>query len=383
MLLPCLLAAAVAPSMVMASPPRPDCPGGSQEACVAAECDGEAPRFQACVNRCTLLCAAAVCERATSQPPPLTEEQMTSAGPPSGSLVVAGGSIVSESAIYDEFAALALGIDKSDYIVFVPTANGGPFETPAQIEAAISGLEGDTGWNVRALVHTYDPEVANTPEFVQEIDKATGVWFGGGRQWRIADAYLGTLAQSAFERVLERGGVIGGSSAGAAFQGDLMVRGNRDPNDLSILLDPDHIEGFGYATGVGFDPHHIPRGRLDDDIELSLMFPTHLGIGLDENTAVVITGDEMRVVSPAGTRCDAERSAGGGYVVMVDNTLWEEEGAPLYCGSGRTRVIGRPRLAMGGKSFVLMDGDVYDLRTREILVQLNAQVDIGGAEQPI
>lgn len=367
MLAVCLLAASAAPSMVAPSLPV-DCPGGTQEACVAGECDGESPRFQACVNRCTLLCAAPVCERATTQPPPLTEEQMTSAGPPSGSLVVAGGSIVTQSAIYDEFAALALGTDKkSDYIVFVPTANGGPFETPEQIEAAISGLEANTGWNVRALVHTYDPEVANTPEFTEEIDKATGVWFGGGRQWRIADAYLGTLAQSAFERVLERGGVIGGSSAGAAFQGDLMVRGNRVPNDLSILLDPDHIEGFGYATGVGFDPHHIPRGRLDDDVELSLMFPAHLGIGLDENTAVVITGNEMRVVSPAGTGCDAERSAGGGYVVVVDNTLWEEEGAPLYCGSGRTRVIGRPRLAMGGKSFILMDGDVYDLRTREIL----------------
>ena len=44
-------------------------------------------------------------------------------------------------------------------------------------------------------------------------------------------------------------------------QGDVMIRGNQVPNDLSILLDPDHLEGFGYATGVGFDPHHIPRGR--------------------------------------------------------------------------------------------------------------------------
>ena len=47
-------------------------------------------------------------------------------------------------------------------------------------------------------------------------------------------------------------GVIGGSSAGAAFQGDIMIRGNAVPNDLSILLDPDHLEGFAYATGVGF-----------------------------------------------------------------------------------------------------------------------------------
>ena len=114
------------------------------------------------------------------------------------------------------------------------------------------------------------------------------------------------------------------------------------------------------------DPHHIPRGRLDDDIELSLMFPTHLGIGLDENAAVVIVGDEMRAVSPG------DRAAGGGYVVVVDPTLWEEEDAPLYCGSGRTRVVGRPRLAMGGKSFIMQDGDRYDLRTREVRTPLPA-----------
>ena len=146
-----------------------------------------------------------------------------------------------------------------------------------QIAAAIANQEAITGWTVRALVHTYDPEVADTPEFVAEIDRATGVWFGGvrrnaqalclfalrplvvqgccgaqGRQWRISDAYLGTAAQAAFERVLQRGGVIGGSSAGAAFQGDVMIRGNKEPNDLSILLDPEHLEGFGYATGAGY-----------------------------------------------------------------------------------------------------------------------------------
>ena len=186
------------------------------------------------------------------------------------------------------------------------------------------------------------------------------MWFGGGRQWRIADAYLGTLAQAAFERVLQRGGVIGGSSAGAAFQGDIMIRGNAVPNDLSILLDPDHLEGFAYATGVGFDPHHIPRGRLDDDIELGKMFPTHLGIGLDENSAVVIVGDTMEIVSPG-----SGRNAGGGYVAIADPTLWEDE-VP-FCGSGLTRVTGRPRLAMGGKVLLLMDGDRYDIRTREVL----------------
>jgi len=210
-------------------------------------------------------------------------------------------------------------------------------------------------------VHTYDPDVANTDEFIAEIDKATGVWFGGGRQWRISNAYLGTRAQAAFERILERGGVIGGTSAGAAFQGDIMIRGNQFPNDLSILLDPVHLQGFGYAKNIGFDPHHIPRGRIDDDVEFVLTFPEKLGIGLDENAAVVITGNVMDVVSPG------ERNAGGGYVVVVDPTLWDDDIDLPYCGSGLTRRTGRPRLAMGGRSVLLMDGDRYDINTREVL----------------
>jgi hypothetical protein len=184
-----------------------ECPGGDLAACAAA-CAGA----NACLNRCTLLCSAPVCQRATAPPPPLHESQMTSRGPPVGSLVVAGGSVFSGSAIYDRFAELASPPAGEDYIIFVPTANGGPFETPAQIAAAIASLEASTGWTVRALVHTYDPAVANTPEFSEEIDRASGVWFGGGRQWRISDAYLGTAAQLAFGRVLQRGGAIISSS---------------------------------------------------------------------------------------------------------------------------------------------------------------------------
>ena len=59
------------------------------------------------------------------------------------------------------------------------------------------------------------------------------------------------------------------------------------------------------------------------------------------------------------------------YVAVADPTLWtdegEGEGGLPYCGSGRTRVVGRPRLAMGGKVLLLMDGDRYDVRAREVL----------------
>ena len=55
---------------------------------------------------------------------------------------------------------------------------------------------------------------------------ANAVWFNGGRQWNIVDSYANTLTYREFHKVLERGGVIGGSSAGATIQGDYLVRGD-------------------------------------------------------------------------------------------------------------------------------------------------------------
>lgn len=71
------------------------------------------------------------------------------------------------------------------------------------------------------VLHTNDPAVADTDEFIAPLKDAGGIFFGGGRQWRLVDAYAGTKSEGAFREVLERGGLIGGSSAGASIQGSL------------------------------------------------------------------------------------------------------------------------------------------------------------------
>src|SRR6478736_1669348 len=75
------------------------------------------------------------------------------------------------------------------------------------------------------MLHTHDPKVADTEEFAKILRDAKAVWFDGGRQWNIVDSYANTLTFREFHKVLERGGVIGGSSAGATIQGDYLVRG--------------------------------------------------------------------------------------------------------------------------------------------------------------
>ena len=76
------------------------------------------------------------------------------------------------------------------------------------------------------VLHTTDRKVADSPEFVAPLKDATGVYLEGGRHWRLAEAYLGTLTLKEIFGVLDRGGVVMGGSAGATIQGSYMVRGS-------------------------------------------------------------------------------------------------------------------------------------------------------------
>ena len=136
----------------------------------------------------------------------------------------------------------------------------------------------DFGATNITLLHTKDRKVANSEAFVEPITTAKIVWFVGGRQWRLADAYLHTRTQREIERVLERGGVVAGSSAGASIISSYMVRGAVENN--LIMMAPGHEEGFGLMTGVAIDQHMLTRNRQDDLEEVVEKHPELLGIGL-------------------------------------------------------------------------------------------------------
>ena len=133
-------------------------------------------------------------------------------GPASGALVVAGGNI-KDAAIIERFLELAGGPDVA--IVVVPTAAEGDVYS---LEWDYLEPFRDAGATSLTVLHTRDPDEADTQAFVAPLKDATGVWFVGGRQWRIADSYLGTLTEKEFRAVLDRGGVSGGSSAVATSQ---------------------------------------------------------------------------------------------------------------------------------------------------------------------
>ena len=120
------------------------------------------------------------------------------------------------------------------------------------------------------------------------------MWFPGGRQWRLVDAYLGTRTQRELEAVLARGGVIGGTSAGATIQGSYLVRGAREGN--TIMMAPGYEVGFGYLKNVAVDQHLLARKREKDMLQVVEKHPELLGIGIDEGTAIVVQGDQFEVI---------------------------------------------------------------------------------------
>lgn len=255
-------------------------------------------------------------------------------GPAKGTLLIIGGGNLNGSGIYEQFIELAGGKDKK--FVIVPTAGGnknadGSLHIYKEDEVLKPFRE--LGLTNAVMLHTHDPKVANTEEFAKTLRDANAVWFIGGRQWNIWDSYGDTLTQREFEKVLERGGVIAGTSAGATIQGQFLVRGAIKSADIMIAPEPEHHSGFAFLKRSAIDQHINTRNRWDDLIPLIKQFPNLLGIGLSEKTSIIVRGDKFEVF-------------GAWKVAIHDNARLYQSWKKPY--------------------FVLSTGDVYNMKTRKI-----------------
>ena len=204
-----------------------------------------------------------------------------------GSLLIVGGGGVTQ-AIADRFVQLAGGAKAN--IVILPTAGDDASARRARVPSFLSNAKVNS---IRILPQRRPNEI-ESPEFQQALRQATGVWFGGGRQWRFIDAYENTTAEYLFRDVLLRGGVIGGSSAGASIQAEYMVRGN--PLGNQDMMAEGYERGLNFLPGVAIDQHLTQRGRLNDLRSVVERFPQLLGIGIDENTAIAVQGSRAEVI---------------------------------------------------------------------------------------
>jgi cyanophycinase len=263
-------------------------------------------------------------------------------GPDKGTLVIVGGNI-QDPAIVRRFIDLAGGPDQP--IVIIPTA--GEDDEHEAFDQYWSGLKQwrDSGARNLTVLHTRDRKVADTDGFARPIRDARGVFFTGGRQWRLADSYLDTATHRALVALLGRGGVIGGSSAGASILASFMVRGDTKSNEKMI---GDHTVGLGFLKNAAVDQHLLRRNRQFDMLEVIDAHPQLLGIGLDEDTAIVVQGDRFDVI-------------GRSYAVIYSN---------------------QPVAGASGRFFFMGAGDRFDMKTRKATRQAGEWRPLQGVKPP-
>lgn len=219
----------------------------------------------------------------------------------SGTLVLGGGGRLPDDVVA-RFVALAGG-ERAKVVLVPGAAAPGDRSGDGPFASRLLAL-GVT--DVRLLDCAHPRDV--TPERLAVLADATAVWFGGGRQWRLVDTFDGTPAIAALHAVLARGGVIGGTSAGATIQAEFLVRGN--PLGNAEMACEGYERGFAFLPGCAVDQHFVARGREGDLRALVARFPQLLGLGIDEGAALVVHGSTVEVLGTGPVAVfDARRDA--------------------------------------------------------------------------
>ncbi len=270
----------------------------------------------------------------------MAQENKVTTGNENGTLIAIGGGDIGHTNIMEEFRKLAGG--DSAKIVVIPTA----FVRDNEIDTLL--LERnfkEYGIPNFTVLHTNDSTEVNTDDFVKPIKEATGIYFTGGRHWRIADSYLNTKVHKELLKLLDRGGVIAGSSAGATIQGSYLARGDTKNNQIMM---GDHEIGFGFISNIAIDQHVLSRNRQFDMFTILEKKPELLGVGIDESTAIVVKGDILEVI-------------GESYVIIYDKSFWSIEHNP-FDEETEKELPNKNQLF-----YFLKSGDKYNLRDRKVI----------------
>ncbi len=224
---------------------------------------------------------------------------------PGGHLLIVGGG-EQPAALVSHFVELAGGSGHAK-IAVVPMASSEPQETGKEKADELVGL------GAEVLVLNLNREQAMSDSVARLLDDVTGVWFTGGDQARLTPILLGSAALRAMQAVRQRGGVIGGTSAGAAIMSDSMITGNqyRAGVDTVGYYDDEFptigrrvieiVPGLGFLHGAIVDQHFIRRERHNRLLSVVLERPTMVGVGIDESTALEVEPDGRWEVRGAGS----------------------------------------------------------------------------------
>lgn len=212
---------------------------------------------------------------------------------PMGSLVIVGGGDTPIS-VQERFITLAGGVGKAKIAVF-------PMASLKSDEEAQELVDDFKKLGAEAHLVNIGRNDANKESTAIFLEQFTGYWFSGGDQSRLSGLLLGTRALEIIERRYIEGSVIGGTSAGASVMTSLMLTGKqrkpRNPEEEELLNIARGIQeitkGLGFFKGAIVDQHFMNRARYNRLISAILDHPQLVGVGIDEETALLVRADGL------------------------------------------------------------------------------------------
>lgn len=259
-----------------------------------------------------------------------------------GKLVIIGG--VQTSEIVKKYVELAGGKDAR--IIVIPNAGSDPvYWSKEQVKEFT-----DLGAQADYLLFTR--ETADNESNLKKMDWANAVFFLGGDQSVLTKDMLGTkLLEKVFD-IYNNGGVVGGSSAGAAVMSEVMITGNElvnpDSNDAFITIEKNNIEtkkGFGFIKNAIIDQHFLKRKRHNRTISAVIEHPNLLGIAIDESTSIIVyPNDTFEVL-------------GKNQVLVYDATSATNIREDFKGNLGISNM----------KLHVLISGDKFDMKNKQVI----------------
>jgi cyanophycinase len=217
-----------------------------------------------------------------------------------GRLLIIGGAEdrCCGTGLLDRFVELSGGAEAR--IVLVTMATGRPDQVHAEYEQVFRklGVERTRELRLRGRAD------ADGPEAAAMLTAATGVFFSGGDQSRLR-TLVGSRTNDILRERLARGLVVAGTSAGATAMGRTMILGGHSPEVAAAAVRTG--PGLGLVPKLIIDMHFGERGRLPRLLSAAAMDPDHLGVGIDENTAILVSTTSFEVLGTGvATVADAQ-----------------------------------------------------------------------------
>ena len=233
----------------------------------------------------------------------------TDATAPAGYAVVIGGALTADNdAVWSRLVQLAGG-EGARFVVFA-TASNNPERSAARIIANLRS-HGAVSEHIAVAPRIEGIDLAReveNPKWIDLVRGARGVYFAGGAQERIVDTLMPggkvtPLLQAVWD-VYRSGGVVAGSSAGAAIMSKTMIR---DAEDVMSVLKGTIREGKEISHGLGFvgdqlitDQHFLRRGRIGRLLPVMVKTGYQYGLGVEENTAAIVHRGVVEIVGAGG-----------------------------------------------------------------------------------